>query len=84
MKLLKTIILTSCILSFSATAINAADIDCNNPKGFHQKMVCKMGGGGIKSSDGSGVEDVKKVPGGVSKFFKKIKDFGGKNIGEEG
>jgi len=82
MKLLKTIILTSYILSFSATAINAADIDCNNPKGFHQKMVCKISGQN-KTSDGSVVK-VKKEPGKIGKFFKKIKNFGGKNIGEEG
>ena len=83
MKLFKTIILTSCILSFSATTINAADIDCNNPEGFHQKIVCKMSGKN-KSSDGSMALDVKKEPGGIGKFFKKIKDFGGKNIGQEG
>jgi hypothetical protein len=77
MKLLKTIILTTCILSFSVTTINAAEIDCNNPKGFHQKMVCKMGGKGTK-------EDKNKVPGSVTSFFQKIKNFGGKNIGEEG
>tara|TARA_B110000003_G_C16521757_1_gene485318 strand:- start:211 stop:480 length:270 start_codon:yes stop_codon:yes gene_type:complete len=35
------IIVTALILMFSFTNISFAATDCENPKGFHQKMVCK-------------------------------------------
>ena len=85
MKLLKTITLTLCILSFAGTTINAAEIDCNNPKGFHQKMVCKMKGNSENSSDdASSSLEITEEGGFFKKLKHKIKTFGGKNIGSEG
>jgi len=43
-----------------------AKIDCDNPKGFHENLVCK-----IKSKD-------------MKEKLKKLKNLGGKNLGEEG
>ena len=49
--------------------------DCSNPKGFHQVMMCKVTGNTQTS------EERQKDP---NSFWNKIKNFGGKNIGEAG
>ena len=85
MKLFKTITLALCILSFTGTTINAVETDCDNPKGFHQKMVCKIKGSGSSSDQVSSTEEKKTNEGGFLKKIKhKIKTFGGENVGSEG
>ena len=86
MKRLNKLVLTLFLLSFALTSVNAAEVDCNNPKGFHQKMVCKMKSKLDKSNDvTSSTEEKKTIEGGFFKKLKhKIKTFGGKNIGSEG
>tara|TARA_B110001454_G_C12395154_1_gene298484 strand:- start:61 stop:306 length:246 start_codon:yes stop_codon:yes gene_type:complete len=76
---LKIIIVLFSLLNFN---IAYAETDCSNPKGFHQKLVCKAKGFDMKSSsDSENTSGVKKKVGGI---WHKIKTFGGKNIGEEG
>jgi hypothetical protein len=79
MKTIKIIILLATISLFTSVPYDAAEArDCSDPKGFHAKMMCKMTGNSV-SSDTS--DKPKKKSNG---FWQKIKNFGGKNIGEAG
>ena len=76
---MKIIILLATISLFTTIPYDAAEArDCSDPKGFHAKMMCMMSGDSV-SSDTS--DKPKKKGNG---FWQKIKDFGGKNIGEAG
>ena len=84
MKITKTIILFSTISLFTLITYSAANaaVDCSNPKGFHAKMTCKLKGmTSSGSSDSDSSNKLKKKGGGI---WEKIKNFGGKNIGEAG
>ena len=74
-----TLLITIPLLS-SITYSSAMARDCSDPKGFHAKMMCKITGS-TSSSESS--EKTKKNKSGES-FWQKIKNFGGKNIGEAG
>ena len=79
MKTIKIIILLATISLFTSVPYDAAEArDCSDPKGFHAKMMCKITGDSV-SSDSS--DKPKKKSNG---FWQKIKNFGGKNIGEAG
>ena len=79
MKTIKIIILLATISLFTSVPYDAAEArDCSDPKGFHAKMMCKITGNTV-SSDSS---DKPKKEG--DSFWLKIKNFGGKNIGEAG
>ena len=79
MKTIKIIILLATISLFTSVPYDAAEArDCSDPKGFHAKLVCKISGDSV-SSDTS--DKPKKKSNG---FWQKIKNFGGKNIGEAG
>ena len=79
MKTIKIIILLATISLFTSVPYDAAEArDCSDPKGFHAKMMCKLSGNSV-SSDTS--DKPKKKSNG---FWQKIKNFGGKNIGEAG
>ena len=79
MKTIKIIILLATISLFTSFPYDAAKArDCSDPKGFHAKMMCKIAGDSV-SSDTS--DKPKKKSNG---FWQKIKNFGGKNIGEAG
>ena len=79
MKTIKIIILLATISLFTSVPYDAAEArDCSDPKGFHAKMMCKITGNTV-SSDSS--DKPKKKSNG---FWQKIKNFGGKNIGEAG
>ena len=77
---MKIIILLATISLFTSVPYDAAKAarDCSDPKGFHAKMMCKITGNTV-SSDTS---DKPKKEG--NSFWQKIKNFGGKNIGEAG
>ncbi len=81
MNTFKKIILISVIVFFTITFNNPvkAERDCSNPKGFHEKMMCKYQnkGEGTTSTESS---KPKKGWG----WLKKIREFGGKNIGSAG
>ena len=79
MKTIKIIILLATISLFTSVPYDAVEArDCSDPKGFHAKMMCKITGNTV-SSDSS--DKPKK---GDDSFWQKIKNFGGKNIGEAG
>ena len=71
-------------------------IDCATAVKLHEKLICK-GRGEATSSDTAkkekpkkkkvkekSTEVKKKIEGDMKSLWKKIKNFGGKNIGEEG
>jgi nickel-dependent lactate racemase len=79
MKTIKIIILLATISLFTSVPYHAAKArDCSDPKKFHEKMMCTITGDSV-SSDTS--DKPKKKGNG---FWQKIKNFGGKNIGEAG
>ena len=58
MKIIKIIILLTTISFFASVSTNAKEKDCSNPKGFHEKMMCKIAGVKV---DGATTSEVKKV-----------------------
>ena len=79
MKTIKIIILLATISLFTSVPYDTAKArDCSNAKGFHAKMMCKITGDSVSS--GTSDKPKKKSNG----FWQKIKNFGGKNIGEAG
>ena len=94
MKTIRIIILLAVISLFTTSPyISAEARDCSNPKGFHEKLMCKkfklnMPTFKKKSQDSEGTstsenteENKKKGIGGI---WNKIKTFGGKKMGEPG
>ena len=74
-------------------------IDCATAVKLHEKAICKMRGEDTPSSTAKkekskkkkkkkvkekSTEVKKKIEGDMKSLWKKIKNFGGKNIGEEG
>ena len=71
-------------------------IDCATAVKLHEKIICKMRGEDTLSSTTKkekpkkkkvkekSTEVKKKIEGDMKSLWKKIKDFGGKNVGEEG
>ena len=84
MKILRiiTLLITIPLLS-SITYSSATARDCSDPKGFHAKMMCKFGSYGSESSSSTEKTKKNKSKSGES-LWKKIKNFGGKNVGEAG
>ena len=76
MKIIKiiTLLITIPLLS-SITYTSAIARDCSDPKGFHAKMMCKLSGSSSTSKEKKSNPD---------SLWNKIKNFGGKNIGEAG
>ena len=93
MKTLKINLLLAIISFFSSLASKATARDWSNPKGFHEKLMCKkfklnMPTFKKKSQDSESTstsenteENKKKGIGGI---WNKIKNFGGKKMGEPG
>ena len=77
-----TLLITIPLLS-SITYTSALARDCSDPKGFHEKMMCKFSSVGSESSSSTEKPKKKKSKSGES-LWQKIKNFGGKNIGEAG
>ena len=69
-----TLLITIPLLS-SITYTSAIARDCSDPKGFHAKMMCKLGGSASTSKEKKSNPD---------SLWNKIKNFGGKNVGEAG
>ena len=79
MKTIKITILLATISLFTSVPYDAVEArDCSDPKGFHAKMMCMVSGDSVSS----GTSDKPKKKG--NGFWQKIKNFGGKNIGEAG
>ena len=86
MKTIKFIFLFASISFFALIPLSVEARDCTDPQGFHEKLMCKMEGndislGGKKKEDNALSGEKGSM---IGDFFKKIKTFGGKNIGEEG
>ena len=82
-KATKIMLLLIAISFFALIPFNAEAKDCSGFKvASHKWIMCKVGKGVEPDKTGKGVEPDKKREGGS--FWKKIKNFGGKNIGEEG
>ena len=75
MKIIRIITLLITIPLLSSITYSSAMADCSNPKGFHEKMMCKL------SSSSSTSGEKKENP---DSLWNKIKNFGGKNVGEAG
>ena len=90
MKAIKFIFLFSAISFFALIPLGVEARDCSDPKGFHEKLMCKVENkdftlgekkdNALTESDSSDEKEESTI----GNFFKKIKNFGGKNIGEEG
>ena len=80
MKIIRIITLLIIIPLLSSITYNSAMArDCSNPKGFHEIMMCKLTGDSV--STGASEKSKEKKGGSL---WQKIKNFGGKNIGEAG
>ena len=84
MKMKKIILVISVMSFFAFTTISAQAGDCSGYKTFsHKWIMCK--GGKAKSFGKNGVStESNKGSGKIGNFFKKIKNAGGKNVGEPG
>ena len=52
MKIIKIIVLFATISFFTSIHSTAeAKTDCSNPEGFHQKLMCKFGDGGLTAEE---------------------------------
>jgi len=92
MKFKNVTIAISIVLYFTSISTIASANDCSEYKKLsHKWLMCSAGKVNIKDGDSSSSKDetsTESKSGGVKSsvggFFKKIKNFGGKNIGEEG
>ena len=94
MKTIRIIILLGVISLFTTSPyISAEARDCSNPKGFHEKLMCKkfklnMPTFKKKSQDSEGTSTSenteKNKEKGIGGIWNKIKSFGGKKMGEPG
>ena len=76
MKIIKIILSLAIISLFTIASYDTAEArDCSNPKGFHEKMMCTLSGNSSTS------KEKKENP---DSLWNKIKNFGGKNVGEAG
>ena len=87
---------TSIPLKAKAGHGDGVSIDCATAVKLHEKAWCKMKDKDTPSSTAKkekpkkkkvkekSTEVKKKIEGDMKSFWKKIKNFGGKNIGEEG
>ena len=94
MKTLRIIILLAVISLFTTSPYIAAEArDCSNPDGFHEKLMCKkwkwkmptLKKKSKNSEDASTSENTEEnQKKGIGSIWNKIKNFGGKKVGEPG
>ena len=94
MKTVRIVIFLAVISLFTASPyISAEARDCSNPKGFHEKLMCKkfklnmptLKKKSQDSEDASTSENTEeKKKGVIGGIWNKIKNFGGKKMGEPG
>ena len=94
MKTTRIVILLAVISLFTTSPYLAAEArDCSNPDGFHEKLMCKKwkwkmptlkkkSENSEDTSSSKNTEEKKK--GGIGGIWNKIKNFGGKKMGEPG
>ena len=89
MKIIKTILLLTIISVLTSVPYSIAEArDCSDPKGFHQKLMCKKLFKNLEWKSDSSEETITAEPeekkSGVGGLWQKIKNFGGKKVGEPG
>ena len=92
MKIIKTIILLATIAVLTSVPYSIAEArDCSDPKGFHQKLMCQKLFQSFKvpkfkssSSDTTVTSEPEGKKSGIGGIWQKIKNFGGKKVGEPG
>ena len=94
MKTVRIVIFLAVISLFTTSPyIGAQARDCSNPEGFHEKLMCKKWNlkmptlkkkseNSEDASTSEKTEENKKK--GISGIWNKIKNFGGKKMGEPG
>ena len=88
MKFIKRLLLVLFLSTFTLNTAYAA-CDCSDPRGFHCKMTCKLKSGNLLNKSSSSSSEQKSTSddsgkSGIGGIWKKIKNFGGKNVGEPG
>ena len=99
MKTLRIFIFFTVVFLFTTSPyIAAAERDCSNPDGFHEKLMCKKwkwkmptlkkkSQDSVGASTSENTEEKKKEEkkkGVIGGIWYKIKNFGGKKMGEPG
>ena len=93
MKTIRIIILLAVISLFTTSPYIAAEArDCSNPEGFHEKFMCKKWNWKMPKlkkksevSEGTTTSENAEEPEKKSdSLWEKIKNFGGKKMGEPG
>ena len=93
MKTIRIIIFLAIVSLFTISPYIASEArDCSNPDGFHEKLMCKkwkwkMPTFKKKSQDSEGAstsENAEKPKKKSGSLWEKIKNLGGKKIGEPG
>ena len=80
MKTIKTIMLLGAISLFTSIPYGAVEAgDCSNPKGFHEKMMCKLKGSSGSSVSSTETKVTKKTNTGDGKASWIKKFLGKKN-----
>ena len=85
MKLIKRLLLVFVLSIFTLNTAYAA-CDCSDPKKLHCKMSCKLTGETSMKKSSSETKSTSEDSGesGIGGIWKKIKNFGGKKVGEPG
>ena len=80
MKTIKTIMLLGAISLFTSIPYGAVEArDCSNPKGFHEKMMCKLKGSSGSSVSATETTETKETNTGDGKVSWIKKFLGKKN-----
>ena len=84
---MKKIFILSAVISLMFITIEVQAADCSDYKTFsHKWNMCKIGN--LPGKEGSNAEvetnSESSTDGGIKSFWKKIKTFGGKEVGSEG
>ena len=88
MKTIKIIILLATISLFTSVPYDAVEArDCSNPKGFHEKLMCRVSGETDRTVTSNDTEKKgeslkTKIEKKGDGLWQKIKNFGGEKIGE--
>jgi hypothetical protein len=81
MKIVKIIVMLGVVSLFTSTPLAVNAKDCSQYSVLsHKWNACKLGSKKYTGTEGSGTKKEKKSNG----FWKKIKNFGGENVGGEG
>ena len=79
MKYIKLILLISTVIFVTSVPFEVKSEDCSQYKKLHKKWLCKSRGG--TSGDSAATDEAEKKG---WNWLRKIREFGGKNIGEAG